>query len=174
MIPSNRHTTVSVANIFQYPATDTFSREPFVVMFSYPKSGGSFFFALIPQHTSPHPTSQRATPKTFVQIDALYDVAAYIKNLWMTDNIILLGDFNAGCTYVTTYDWQYIRLRTNQTFHWLIPDTADTTVRHKNCPYDRIVATPAMMQVVVPGSAVVYDYMTALNLNQSMVSPHTM
>ncbi|KAJ8345075.1 hypothetical protein SKAU_G00292680 [Synaphobranchus kaupii] len=161
-----RNTKVSVAKTFQYPATDTFSRAPFVVMFTYPNSVVREF-ALIPQHTCPR--------KAKKEIDALYDVALDIKNQWTTDNIILLGDFNAGCTYVKNTDWPDIRLYTDKNFHWLIPDTADTTVRHNMCPYDRIVARPAMIQVVVPGSAVVYDYMIALNLNQSMalaVSDH--
>ncbi|KAJ8345077.1 hypothetical protein SKAU_G00292700 [Synaphobranchus kaupii] len=147
---------VSVAKTFQYPAIEPFSRPPFVVMFSYRKTE---IFALIPQHTSP--------PDAFKQIDALYDVVEATRNELKTDNIILLGDFNAGCTYVTTSDWQYIRLRTDKSFHWLIPDSADTTVSvSKPCPYDRIVATEAMIKAVVPDSAMVYDYRKGLGLDQ--------
>lgn len=51
--------------------------------------------------------------------------------------IVLLGDFNSGCSYVTGSEWQQIRLFTDKSFHWLIPDEADTTVSHTNCPYDR-------------------------------------
>lgn len=52
-------------------------------------------------------------------------------------DILLLGDLNAGCTYVTGSKWQHIRLFTDKSFHWLISDDADTTVTHTNCPYDR-------------------------------------
>lgn len=52
-------------------------------------------------------------------------------------NIVLLGDFNSGCSYVTSSEWQRIRLFTDKSYYWLIPDTADTTVNDTNCPYDR-------------------------------------
>lgn len=51
-------------------------------------------------------------------------------------NVVLLGDFNAGCTYVKGDDWKHIRLFTEKRFHWLIDDTQFTSVA-KNCPYDR-------------------------------------
>lgn len=52
-------------------------------------------------------------------------------------DIVLLGDFNAGCSYVSGSDWQQIRIFTDETFHWLITDAADTTVTQTVCPYDR-------------------------------------
>ncbi|XP_023272068.1 deoxyribonuclease-1-like [Seriola lalandi dorsalis] len=64
-------------------------------------------------------------------------------------DIVLLGDFNAGCNYVSGSDWQKIRLFTDKSFLWLITDEADTTVSHTNCPYDRIVVTTDMMKGVV-------------------------
>ncbi|XP_036409139.1 deoxyribonuclease-1 [Megalops cyprinoides] len=157
-----REETVSVAKNFTFDdgcepcGTDTFNREPFVVMFSS-KYSAIRDFALIPQHTSPDDAVK--------EIDALYDVAAYTRARWNTDNILLLGDFNAGCNYVLDSEWPQIRLYTDKAFHWLIPDTTDTTVGHTNCPYDRIVATTPMMNAAVPRSAVVYNYMTALKLS---------
>lgn len=56
-------------------------------------------------------------------------------------DIVLLGDFNMGCSYVTGSDWQQIRLFTDKSFHWLITNEADTTVSHTNCPYDRCTHT---------------------------------
>lgn len=109
-------------------------------------------------------------------------------------DIVLLGDFNAGCSYVTSSKWQQIRLFTDTSFQWLIPSDADTTVSDTNCPYDRytntihtiihlemqtfnpttqcicrIVVTSDMMKGVVQDSAEVYNYMTDLNLKQSLV-----
>lgn len=52
-------------------------------------------------------------------------------------DIVLLGDFNAGCSYVTGSEWEQIRLFTDKSFHWLITNEADTTVSQTNCPYDR-------------------------------------
>lgn len=51
--------------------------------------------------------------------------------------MIFLGDFNAGCSFVRSNDWPSIRLRTSPAFHWLIPDSADTTVGPTVCAYDR-------------------------------------
>uniref|UniRef100_H3C105 Deoxyribonuclease I n=1 Tax=Tetraodon nigroviridis TaxID=99883 RepID=H3C105_TETNG len=96
-----------------------FSREPFVVMFSSTQAAVGNF-VLIPQHTRPGSAVK--------EIDALYDVVADVYRRWNTKDILLLGDFNAGCNYVTQYDWQCIRLFTDKSFHWLITDAAVTTV----------------------------------------------
>ncbi|XP_076122845.1 deoxyribonuclease-1 [Alosa pseudoharengus] len=166
-----REQTVSVAKNFTFDdgcepcGTDTFSREPFVVMFS--SNSVVQNFVLIPQHTSP----DYAVKET----DALYDVAVYTKAHWQTNDILLLGDFNTGCNYVVGAEWEQIRLYTDKSFNWLIPNDADTTVSNTNCPYDRIVATTDMMIGVVPKSAQVYNFMTALGLSHSLalaVSDH--
>ena len=52
-------------------------------------------------------------------------------------DIILGGDFNAGCSYVRAGDWDNIRLRTQSRFMWVIGDDVDTTVASSSCPYDR-------------------------------------
>lgn len=52
-------------------------------------------------------------------------------------DVMLMGDFNADCSYVTSSQWSSIRLRTSSTFQWLIPDSADTTATSTNCAYDR-------------------------------------
>ncbi|XP_037647816.1 deoxyribonuclease-1 isoform X1 [Sebastes umbrosus] len=167
-----REQTVSVAKNYTYDdgcepcGTDTFSREPFVVMFTS-KQTAVRNFVLIPQHTSP----DSAVKET----DALHDVVTDVRKRWSTNDIVLLGDFNTGCSYVSGKDWQKIRLFTDKSFHWLITDEADTTVSHTTCPYDRIVVTTDMMKGVVPGSAKVYNYMVDLHLSHSLalaVSDH--
>ncbi|XP_040918760.1 deoxyribonuclease-1-like isoform X2 [Toxotes jaculatrix] len=167
-----REHTVSVVKNYTYDdgcepcGTDTFSREPFVVMFSS-KYTAVKNFVLIPQHTSPDYAVQ--------EVNALYDVVADVRTRWNTNDIVLLGDFNAGCSYVSNSDWQKIRLFTDKSFHWLIPNEADTTVSHTNCPYDRIVVTTDMLKGVVHDSAEVYNYMLNLGLDQNQalaVSDH--
>ncbi|XP_026203192.1 deoxyribonuclease-1-like isoform X2 [Anabas testudineus] len=151
-----RDQIVSVANFYTYDNTKKdFSRQPFVVRFS----SKAVDFVLIPQHTCPR--------KAVDEVDALFDVVADVRTRWgANQNIMLLGDFNAGCTYIKDSDWQRIRLFTDKTFHWLIGDNVDTTVSGSNCPYDRIVVTNDLMNKVVPNSAEVYNYKTVLNLNQ--------
>lgn len=164
-----REQTVSVAKNYIYNepcGADTFSREPFVVMFSS-KHTAIENFVLMPQHTSPD--------KAVEEVNALYDVVADVRTRWNTNDIVLLGDFNAGCSYISNSDWVKIRLFTDKSFHWLITDEADSTVSHTNCPYDRIVVTDDMIRGVVLGSAEVYNYMMDLNLSLSLalaVSDH--
>ncbi|XP_032444184.1 deoxyribonuclease-1 [Xiphophorus hellerii] len=167
-----RQASVSVVENYTYDdgcepcGTDTFMREPFVVMFSS-KSTVLPTFTLIPQHTSPD--------SAVAETDALYDVVTDVRTRWNTNNIVLLGDFNAGCSYVSGSNWEQIRLFTDKSFHWLIPNTADTTVSNTNCPYDRIVVTADMLKGVVQGSAQVYDFMADLKLSQDLalaVSDH--
>ncbi|XP_038548829.1 deoxyribonuclease-1 isoform X1 [Micropterus salmoides] len=167
-----REQTVSMAKNYTYDdgcepcGTDTFNREPFVVMFSS-KNTAVKNFVLIPQHTSPDFAVK--------EVNALYDVVADVRTRWNTNDIVLLGDFNAGCSYVTGSEWQQIRLFTDKSFHWLITNEADSTVSHTKCPYDRIVVTTDMVRGVVHGSARVYDYMMDLNLSQNLalaVSDH--
>ncbi|XP_023259108.1 deoxyribonuclease-1-like, partial [Seriola lalandi dorsalis] len=92
-----REDTVSVAKNYTYDdgselgGTDTFIREPFVVMFSS-KYTAVKNFVLIPQHTSPDFAVK--------EVDALYDVVTDVRTRWKTNDIVLLGDFNAGCNYV--------------------------------------------------------------------------
>ncbi|XP_061889513.1 deoxyribonuclease-1-like [Entelurus aequoreus] len=124
-------------------------------------------FALIPQHASPDFAVQ--------EVDELYDVVTDVRAKWNTNDIILLGDFNTDCSYVTVSEWRHIRLFTDKSFHWLIPNEVDTTVSHTDCAYDRIVVTEDMMKGVVHRSADVYNYMVDLKLDLSMalaVSDH--
>ncbi|XP_022062911.1 deoxyribonuclease-1 [Acanthochromis polyacanthus] len=159
--------TVSVVKSYHYDdgcepcGTDTFNREPFVVMFTSPYTVVKNF-VLIPQHTSPDSAVE--------EVQALYDVVVDVRQRLNTNDIVLLGDFNAGCSYVSGSDWQKIQIFTDKSFHWLIPNDADTTVGHTECPYDRIVVTTDMMKGVVPHSAQVYDYMTDLKLSHSLAS----
>ncbi|XP_061605229.1 deoxyribonuclease-1 isoform X2 [Phyllopteryx taeniolatus] len=164
-----REATASVGKNYTYDdgcepcGSDTFIREPFVVMFSSDDAVVRNF-VLIPQHASPDFASQE------------------VDELWVSDthilapqDIVLLGDFNTDCTYVTGSDWMKIRLFTDKSFHWLIPNEADTTVSHTHCAYDRIVVTDDMMKGVAHHSAEVYDFMVDLNLSFSMalaVSDH--
>ncbi|KAM3598832.1 uncharacterized protein V6R79_023135 [Siganus canaliculatus] len=167
-----REDLVSVVKSYTYDdgcescGTDTFNREPFVVMFSSRYSAVQNF-VLIPQHTSPDSAVQ--------EVNELYNVVTDVRSRYNTNDIMLLGDFNAGCSYITSSEWSQVRLFTDKSFSWLIPDDADTTVGTTYCPYDRIVVTQDLLTGVVPGSAKVYNYMTELNLSQSMaleVSDH--
>ncbi len=55
---------------------------------------------------------------------------------WNNDNILIMGDLNADCRYVGKEKLKNLKLK-DEYYHWLIPDTADTTVSATDCAYDR-------------------------------------
>ncbi|XP_029433306.1 deoxyribonuclease-1 [Rhinatrema bivittatum] len=140
-----------------YSGTDVFSREPYVLKVYSPISVVAEF-ALVPLHAAPKDALR--------EVDALYDVYEDVIRNWGTDNILFLGDFNCDCSYLSDNDWPHVRLRNSEEFEWLIPDSADTTVTHTNCAYDRIVVSGSALQhAIVPGSAIVYDFQKEYNLS---------
>ncbi|XP_053174327.1 deoxyribonuclease-1-like 1 [Scomber japonicus] len=168
-----RADTVTVTGKYQYPDNrpgdvDAFAREPFVVRFKAPKTAIKEF-ALIPQHTTPTNTTK--------ELDALYDVLQHVKKMWKIENVMLLGDFNAGCSYLAKKYRKDVRLITDETLHWLISDKDDTTVRATTtCAYDRIVVHgERFAKAVVPLSAKPFDFPTEYQLTEDQaldVSDH--
>ncbi|XP_068109841.1 deoxyribonuclease gamma isoform X4 [Hyperolius riggenbachi] len=158
----NRKDVVAVNNSYQYTDQqpgdmDVFSREPFIVWFTALNTDVKDF-VIIPQHTDPDDAVR--------EIDELYDVFLDVKHKWNIENIILMGDFNAACSYVRKKHWKDIRLRTNQEFVWLIGDKIDTTVKKStNCAYDRIVLHgEKLISSMVPDSATVFNFMLEYKL----------
>ncbi|KFW75287.1 Deoxyribonuclease-1, partial [Manacus vitellinus] len=159
-----RSDMVSVLGSYYYDdgcescGNDTFSREPFIVKFSSPTTQVQEF-VLVPLHSEPSHAAE--------EIDALYDVYTDVINKWGTNDIILLGDFNADCAYVTSSQWPSIRLRSLRACEWLISDSADTTVADTDCAYDRIVACgTALRQDIDPGSATVNNFEQKFHLQR--------
>ncbi|XP_030315693.1 deoxyribonuclease-1 isoform X1 [Calypte anna] len=159
-----RSDLVSVLGSYYYDdgcescGNDTFSREPFIVKFSSPTTQVEEL-VLVPLHSEPSKAAE--------EIDALYDVYMDVTSKWATKNILLLGDFNAGCSYVTAAQWPSIRLRSLPACRWLIPDSADTTVATTtHCPYDRSIVAcgSALLRDIEPGSAAAYDFQKAFHL----------
>ncbi|XP_037669501.1 deoxyribonuclease-1 [Choloepus didactylus] len=142
--------------------TDTFSREPAIVKFSSPFTQVREF-VIVPLHAAP--------TDAVAEIDALYDVYLDVLKKWGVEDVMLMGDFNAGCSYVTPSQWASIRLRTDPAFQWLIPDSADTTVSSTHCAYDRIVISGTLLQrSVLPDSATPFDFQASYGLSNQLAS----
>uniref|UniRef100_A0A8C0HBC0 Endonuclease/exonuclease/phosphatase domain-containing protein n=1 Tax=Chelonoidis abingdonii TaxID=106734 RepID=A0A8C0HBC0_CHEAB len=87
-------------------------------------------FVLLSHHASP-----RNAPH---EIHQLHRVCQELSQRWETQNVMVLGDLNAGGPYVPPSAWGSIQLRWDPRFHWLISDGVDTTVRARtHCAYDR-------------------------------------
>ncbi|XP_056240828.1 deoxyribonuclease-1-like 1 [Seriola aureovittata] len=168
-----RTDTVTVSGQYQYPDirpgdVDAFSREPFVVRFKAPRTTIKEF-VLIPQHTTPTNTTK--------ELDALYDVLQDVRKMWKTENVILLGDFNADCGYLAKKNRKNVRLITEKSLVWLIEDKTDTTVRSStSCTYDRIVVHgETFARAIVPLSAKPFNFQSEYELTEDQaleVSDH--
>ncbi|XP_043239503.1 deoxyribonuclease-1-like [Amphibalanus amphitrite] len=141
-----RSDRVRVVSEQMYPdATDVFAREPYIVTFDVDDVRHLSRLTLVGIHTQPSKAPE--------EIDALSDVLDYVESQLGAQNVVLLGDFNAGCSYVTGAEWAVNRLKGRGDVTWAIADYTDTTVHATNCAYDRIVLKGTeLSSAVVEGS----------------------
>ncbi|KAM4738320.1 deoxyribonuclease-1-like isoform 2-T2 [Anableps anableps] len=139
-----------------------FVRPPFAVQFSCNKTDIQEFI-LVPLHSDPD--------QAVKEIDWLYDVFEEVSAKWNNTNVMFLGDFHAGCAYVTRNDRKDIRLYMNSNFSWLIGDREDTTVTDlTNCPYDRIVVYgQSFLKAIRPFSGKVFNFGKEFKINRKKV-----
>lgn len=154
--------TVIVTNPQTYPepnGTDPFHREPYMV--TVDAVDGSFDATLIVIHTDP----DEAT----AEINALADVMAYAVTNYGDPDVILMGDFNADGSY---FDEDSVTPL--HAYHWLIPNSADTTVSTSPNTYDRIVITdPAMNYYTGESGVDLFDVAYNLTFDEAKaVSDH--
>ncbi|XP_078804277.1 deoxyribonuclease-1 isoform X2 [Oryzias latipes] len=137
---------------------DAFAREPFILRFSCPSTAVTDI-VLIPVHTQP--------VKAEKELDELFDVVQQVRTEWKTDNIMILGDFNASGPYLSKK--RKIKLRIQQPpFYWLIDDDVDTTTSTSNDnTYDRIVVHgQTLLDAVKPGSAKAFNFQEKFQLTE--------
>lgn len=60
-------------------------------------------------------------------------------------NTIVLGDLNADCDYYDNSKETHFE----DGWHWLIPDSWDTTVSHTDCAYDRIIVNDGVKDIAI-------------------------
>lgn len=153
---------LTVTDIYQYDGKQAFARPPMSLQFHCNKTDIKDFI-LVPLHSDPDQAVQ--------EIDWLYDIFEEVSDMWNNTNVMFLGDFHAGCAYVTRDDRKDIRLYQNSNFSWLIGDRVDTTVTDDtNCAYDRIVVHgQPFLQGIRPFSAKVFDFGREFKLNRKKV-----
>ncbi|XP_053725057.1 deoxyribonuclease 1 like 4, tandem duplicate 1 [Synchiropus splendidus] len=159
-----RDDMVDLVGSYQYDdqsteSGDVFARDPYILRFRCLDTVLKDL-VLIPVHTKPDDSDK--------ELDELYDVFLHVKEKWRTDNVMILGDFNADGAYVTKKDMKEIRIRSDKNFHWLIADHMDTTARTGNDhTYDRIVVYgDDMLHAVVPGSAQPFNFQKEYGLSE--------
>ncbi|XP_059188957.1 deoxyribonuclease-1-like [Centropristis striata] len=161
-----RDDVVDLIDSYQYEDNqvndfDAFAREPYILHFK-PHNTVLKDIVLIPVHTKPWDSER--------ELDELYEVFLVVKDKWKTDNIMILGDFNADGAYVTRKEMKEIRIRSDKNFHWLIADDVDTTASTSNeHTYDRIVVYGEdMLAAFVPNSAKPFNFHKELAMTEEM------
>lgn len=130
---------ILIVGTYQYPsAPDQFERPPFSVLIqSVTNRSQKWFFTGV--HISPS--------KAPLEINNLYEVYKhYAKDSHLkpviTKNWLLMGDFNADCSYMKKSDWTNNLFSIyNTQFKYLVYTGQGTTVSGSNCAYDRFVTT---------------------------------
>ncbi|XP_019735072.1 deoxyribonuclease 1 like 4, tandem duplicate 1 isoform X2 [Hippocampus comes] len=147
---------------------DVFARDPYILRFQCHQTVLKDL-VMIPVHTKPEDSE--------TELDELFDVFEHVKMKWRTDNVMILGDFNADGAYVSKREMQRIRIRSDKNFHWLIGDDVDTTASMGNTnTYDRIVVYgDDMLRAMVPNSAKPFNFQKEFGLSNEQalkVSDH--
>ena len=113
---------------------DSFQREPFIAQFEVLHQNGTgtgFDLSLITIHTKP--------AAALSEINALpHVVDTYLEQHPNESEIVILGDFNAACSYVSSNELSNSPLA-HSNYTWVIENNVDTTVSDRDCAYDRIV-----------------------------------
>ncbi|XP_053481180.1 deoxyribonuclease I-like 1-like [Ictalurus furcatus] len=143
----------------EFNDTETFSREPFIIRIHSPTTFVKNFI-IIGHHSCPR--------KAMNEMEELFEVFQVVRNKWKTENVMLLGDLNADCGYVTIKGLKKLRLRNDPKFLWLITDEQDTTVRDKtHCAYDRIIVHgKTLISGIVPDSAQPFNFKREFSLSE--------
>lgn len=121
-------------SLFNDSEKDLFQREPFQAQFALLNATGqptSFDLSLITVHTKPAAAME--------EINAMNEVATtYLAEHPDEEDLVLLGDFNADCSYASEQDLANSALAGGN-YTWLVGNDADTTVAQSSCAYDRIL-----------------------------------
>ena len=85
-------------------------------------------FVLVGIHVAPR--------DAVAEINALDNVRKAVYTRFNRKAILIMGDFNADCSYVSNAESSKLKLRARM-YRWWIGDDVDTTVGKTDCAYDR-------------------------------------
>ncbi|WP_426749838.1 exonuclease/endonuclease/phosphatase family protein [Myxococcus sp. Y35] len=161
-----KKSALKVVDSYHYAdSADLFAREPFVVRFNTTQATVKHFF-VVPLHAE--------SSAAVAEIGALVKVYDDAVKRWNLKNGILMGDWQAGCSYFAKKHWETNPLRSDARFTWLIGDDTNSSVGKASCPYDRaVVAGDKLRTQAAKGRTVYLD--TKFNLSPEamrLVSDH--
>lgn len=148
---------ISVLNTYEIPDTqDVFEREPYSVLFKNNTTGDNF--VLIGLHIKPTDSLNELN-----HLKSSYsDIVNYLNN----DNVILMGDFNSDCTYLTNTEFDNLDFTTDNNFTWQFSKSEDTTTSSTDCAYDQIITNTNMSSKVK--SKEIFNYESFYGITNSL------
>ncbi|XP_078331806.1 deoxyribonuclease-1-like [Crassostrea virginica] len=163
-----RPSYVSVADVYQYEdPLDMFERPPYAVKF-HSDQLEMHSFGIIGLHSKP--------TDAFNEINGLSVVYGKVEQRFNTSNLLITGDLNADCSYLSNTKMASLSLRLDTSYKWLIQNSLDTTVGSSDCAYDRFITkSSTWLDNIVPGSVKVFQYDEFYQLNEHLaksVSDH--
>jgi len=199
----NREATSGVELVESYmykDSADYFEREPFIGTFKVKKAGksGVKLFTIMDVHLRPddafkelldmrhviedfitiHPQYFDQTSKSLNDaleqnvVDATIDNKPSLKS---NHPILIVGDFNADCSYISSTRQELLRTINYVDFTWMITNEVKTNTR-QTCTYDRILINgDNFVKAIVRGSNTTVNYQEQLGmtLNEALgVSDH--
>ncbi|QCQ67810.1 deoxyribonuclease 1 [European chub iridovirus] len=165
--------SVYVTDTYQYDDMalqdcDVFARDPFIVRFKILNTKNISNLTVVPLHTKPVDSK--------AEIDGLKCVVEHIRHMWRTNNVMIVGDFNADGNYVSCNSMQRISIRCDPNYFWLVHDDEDTTTCTSNDhTYDRIVVYGKKLAKACGYAAKPFNYQEAYNMTEQQalaVSDH--
>ena len=122
------HKKVNIKNFYIYPdKNNVYEREPYAVHFQ----SNNFDFIIVGIHIDPDVVIKELSHLDIATKD--------ISNKFNDDDIIIMGDLNADCSYISIK--KLIKLNIYNNYNWLISNNIDTTVSKTDCAYDRIITS---------------------------------
>lgn len=125
-----RQSRVRLLNARSYPDRNrNFERAPYIAHFREHRSNQDL--TLIGVHVDPD--------EAYDEIDSLHTVVTYAQRVMGDDDVVVMGDLNADCSYLREDELEELRLYYDNDYTWHISNDADTTTGLNTCAYDRII-----------------------------------
>jgi endonuclease/exonuclease/phosphatase family metal-dependent hydrolase len=140
---------------FDDSSQDLFEREPLITFFRHLPSGEEFF--AVGLHAKPE--------DAFNELQYLYNVYYYAEDLFNNNKSIIMGDFNADCTYLSDSQYNNLSLVSDSQFTWHFSKSLDTTVKSTDCAYDHIITTGSFSNRV--SNREIFNFQNVYLLNQT-------
>jgi endonuclease/exonuclease/phosphatase family metal-dependent hydrolase len=114
--------------LYNDSVNDSFQREPFLAHLTVKNTTLDFVLGVV--HTKPAAAEE--------EISSLIDVFDWSSEYYEDDDVMIVGDYNADCSYFDEDEIINLEIGTEE-FLWAIPNDADTNLANSNCTYDRMV-----------------------------------